>query len=177
MILSLAVMLIFNCSCAYGQSPDSLITPHLPLDTLTVKGQTELDSIQNSAAEQFNSIRETYDSVMTVVSEQSTRVNREIDSLHNLNLPGEGLLSKLDSIEHWKNEKINALNGKVEELKIKVTEKVKTLDLPPELEEKGRELSAVMNSLEVSVPDAGIPLALQHNLQVDLPGLENPLGD
>jgi hypothetical protein len=177
MILRLMMLLIFAYSYTYGQSTDTLISSLSSIDSLTIKGQSGLDSIQNSAAEQFNSIRETYDSVMTVVSEQSTRVNREIDSLHNLNLPGEGLLSKLDSIEHWKNEKINALNGKVEELKIKVTEKVKTLDLPPELEEKGRELSAVMNSLEVSVPDAGIPLALQDNLQVDLPGLENPLGD
>jgi hypothetical protein len=177
MILRLMMLLIFAYSYTYGQSTDTLISSLSSIDSLTIKGQSGLDSIQNSAAEQFNSIRETYDSVMTVVSEQSTRVNREIDSLHNLNLPGEGLLSKLDSIEHWKNEKINALNGTVEDLKTKVTEKVKTLDLPPELEEKGRELTMTMNELDVSLPDAGIPVALQDNLQMDLPGLENPLGD
>jgi hypothetical protein len=171
------MILIFACSYTYGQSLDSLITPHLPLDTLTVKGQTELDSIQNSAANQFSSIKETYDSVMTEVNEQSTRLKREIDSVRNLNLRGEGLLSKLDSIDHWKSESINALNEKVERLKTRVTEEIKSLDLPPELEEKGRELSAVMNSLDVSVPDAAIPFKLSDNLQVDLPGLENPLGD
>jgi hypothetical protein len=171
------MILIFACSYAHGQSPNSLITPHLPLVTLTVKGQTELDSIQNSASEQFSSIKKMYDSVMTVVSLQSTRLKSEIDSLHNLNLPEKGLLSRLDSIEDWKDEMIQALNEKVESLKTSVAEKIKALNLPPALEEKGHELGVMMNELDVSLPDAAIPFKLSDNLQVDLPGLGNPLGD
>jgi hypothetical protein len=177
MIYSLALTLMFTGNNAFGQSPDNLIASVPPLDTITVKHRIELDSIQNSAVDQFSSVKKTYDSVMTVISEQSARLTREIDSLRNLNLQEDGLVSKLDSIEDWKDEKIRALTEKVEELKTSVTEKIKTLDLPPELEEKGRVLTTVMNELDVSLPDAGSPLALQDNLQIDLSGVENSLGN
>jgi hypothetical protein len=177
MIRPLAAIFVFAGSYAFGQSPDSLIPPLSTPETNISREQSELDSVRNSAAAQFGSIKTSYDSAMTAVSEQTKRINNEIDSLRTLNLPGEGLLSKLDSIKRWNDDKINALNEKVEKLKTSVTEKINALQLPPGLEEKGRDLTTMVNELDVSLPDADISSALEDELKLDLPGVENQLGD
>ena len=177
MILRLAAILILACCNVYGQSPRGQITSPATVDSLTARSLSELDSIRNSAADRFASIRVTYDSVIMAVDKQATRINQQIDSLENLNLPGDGLLSKLDSIELWKDKRINALNEKIENLKSRGIEKISTLNLPPGLEDKGRELTLLMSKLDVSSPDSEIPFTIKDDLQMDLPGLENPLGD
>ena len=177
MILRLAATLVLASSCAFGQSADSLVVPLSAIDTAVARGQLELDSVRNAAAAGFASMKTSYDSIITVAGEQTSRINTKIDSLGNLNLPAGRLRGKLDSIRLWKDERIDALNDKVEKLKSGVTGKINSLGLPSALEEKGQALTSIVNELDVSLPKTDIPLALQEDLPPGLPGLENPLGD
>lgn len=177
MILRLAAMLVFASAYAFGQSADSLALPVSGLDTLMARGRLELDSVRNAAALRFSSIKTSYDSALAVADEQAGRINAKIDSLKKLDLPVASLSARLDSILHWKDERINALNERVEKLKSGVSERIDNLALPPALKEKGKTLASTVNELDVSLPDAGVPLALGEEIPLDLPGLKNPLGD
>lgn len=177
MILRLAAMLVFASSLAFGQASDGLVIPVSAVDTALSHGQMELDSIRNAAATQFSSIKTSYDSVLAAAGEQTTRINARIDSLEKLNQPVGSLAAKLDSIRQWKDERIDALNDKVEKLKSGVEEKIGKLGLPPGLHEKGEELNSVVNKLEISLPESDIATTLGEELQSGLPGLENPLGE
>jgi RHS repeat-associated protein len=114
---------MFANTYAFGQSADSSAVPFSSLDTITARGQLELDSVRNAAATQFASIKTSYDSVFAVAGKQTATLNAKIDSLEKLNLPVAWLSTKIDSIRQWKDERINALNDKVEKLKSGVSEK------------------------------------------------------
>src|SRR5690606_10154212 len=124
MILRLAAMLVFASACAFGQSADSLMVPVSTLDMFVANGQLELDSIRNTSAIQFSSIKTSHDSILAVADEQTRGINCKIDSLRKLGQPAASLSARLDSILEWKDERINTLNEKVEKIKSGVNEKI-----------------------------------------------------
>lgn len=172
-----AVPLLFANCCVFGQSADSQVVQISSLDTIMIRNQLNLDSVRNTAAARFAAIRISYDSALAVADEQSSRLHAKIDSLEKLDLSVAGLSAQLDSIRQWTNERINALNDKTDKLKSAVNERISNMALPPGLQQKGQELTAVVNELDVSSPEAGMALAWKEKLQSDLTGLDNPLGD
>jgi hypothetical protein len=168
MSLPLAAILVFASSYSFGQVADSVALPPSSPDASISREKSALDSVRNSAANEFVSIKTSYDSIISVTGEQTTRLSAEIDSLEKLNQPVEELSGKVDSIMQWKDERITALNDKVEKLKTSVMERINGLNLPPELAEKGRDLTTMVNELDVSLPNTDIPT---------LRGLENPLSE
>jgi hypothetical protein len=144
---------------------------------MLIKGQLERDSVRNAATLQYSSIKTSYDSVLAVADEQTSLISVRIDSLRKLDLPVARLPAKLDSIRQWKDERINALNDKVEKLNSTISEKLKGVNLPPAVKEKGQELTSVVNELDVLLPETDLPVTWKTELQLDLPGLENPFGD
>src|SRR5690606_23791716 len=108
--------------------------------------------IRNTSAIQFSSIKTSHDSILAVADEQTRGINCKIDSLRKLGQPAASLSARLDSILEWKDERINTLNEKVEKIKSGVNEKINSLALPPELEEKGKALASTVDKLDVTLP-------------------------
>lgn len=188
-----AIVFISLSHSLYGQSIDSLVSSissvdeqvkvrEQKLDSLITDGEQKLDSIQDFAAGQYASLKSSYDSVLQKGNFAVQKVNQKIDSLTTLNLPTNKLTQKLDSIDRWKSEKLNAINSKVEKLKSDVQQKITDLELPPELQEKTAELTSAVSKLEASLPVKDLPLSFQDKLNLpgqlnglELPGISNPL--
>lgn len=192
MILRLAVIFVFvvGCSWVHAQSVDTLLANVPSLDTLDFKQEQKLDSIRESVAGEFGSLKNSYDSVTSVADQASKKIQQRIDSLNNLQLPVVHLTQKLDSIAAWKEKKLSVVNNKVNDLKKKVADKVQSLDVPDELKDKAQELTSVVDKLDASLPTNQLPdLSLNGKVPLntsglnipggqslpDVPGMENPI--
>ena len=142
--------------------------------TLNIR-QTELDSIRSSVAARYYSIQFSHDSVMSAASGQREIIRRKLDSLRGLARPVESLGIKLDSVERWRARRLDALNKEVEALKLSAREKIKALELPPELTSEGENLEALIDNLDVSLPETGVPLKDQ--LSMDMSGLKSAVNN
>lgn len=136
--------------------PDSLKTL-LMIDSVDQRTLYTLDSIQTAAGNSFDNLKSSYDSInSTAIIEMST-IQSRLDSIKNLNLPTTRLTARLDSLIQWKDAKLDSIRAKVDALKSKVEEKIQSLDLPDELKGKTDELTAMVDKLDVSLPDAEFP--------------------
>lgn len=171
------------CTVLHAQTIDSLLTRLPSLDSTGVRldsagreQRQKLDSIRASAAGSFDSLKHSYDSVNKAANNAVAGIQHKIDSLNNLGLSTDHLTNKLDSITGWKDNKLQDINSKVAELKSKTTEKIKSLELPPELQSKAGELTNMVNKLDASLPVAELPdLSMGGSLSADVPGINNPL--
>ncbi|WP_276365359.1 hypothetical protein [Chryseolinea sp. H1M3-3] len=158
-----------------AQSIDSLITSVSSVDTLTKKANEKLDSIHTSAAIRYHSLKNSYDSIVSVADDKIIRLNYQIDSLRTFNLPTTKLTHKLDSIGKFKNEKIAAVTFQVEKLRSDVYQKVNSLQLPPALSGKAGQLTSTVDMLNVSLPNTDLLTSFQNPMDFDVPTIKNPL--
>ncbi len=153
--------------------PDSLFAGQ---SGISQKSLHSLDSIQTAAGASFNRLKYSYDSVSTVAAKATGRLQQRIDSLNNLNFSTASLVSRLDSVNQWKDQKLSAIQSKADSLKEKVNNKIQSLNLPDELREKTSQLTSMMDKLNVSLPDAAFPdLNFGKDMSIDLPGVNTSL--
>lgn len=136
--------------------PDSLKSL-LMTDSVDQRALYTLDSIQTAAGTSFDKLKSSYDSINSTAIKEMSTIQSRLDSVKNLNLPTTRLTARLDSLMQWKDAKLDSIRAKVDALKNKVEEKIESLALPDELKGKTDELIAMVDKLDVSLPDAEFP--------------------
>ena len=166
-----------------------------PVDSIQSALDLKIDSIQTSFNKQTDSLKQFYAEEKVKLEGLKGKYQSKLDSLNNLRLPTEKLTGKLDSLNDIKlptekyTAKIDSLNNelgqlqqkataKIESLKNNVNEKVKSLNLPPEAQEKVSKLTASVDKLTLPSIDAEIAhkinLDKMNGIIPDLSGGLNP---
>lgn len=111
------------------------------------------DSIQLTFNSKFNLLNNQYDSIAQTYTGLSSPLQHLIDSLQQIGKPADELIHKIDSLNALKEEELYALKSKSEKLKSEVREKLKSLNLPPELSGSISEYTAALDHVDVSLPN------------------------
>lgn len=148
----------FLTTGALAQKLDSL-NFIMPSDTLLQKSIHKADSITLTFQSKADSLNALYQKQFSKIDGVRNQLQTKIDSLNNLKLPTESLTHKLDSLNRVKDTKISSLTKKVDDLKVKATEGLKEIHLPPQLQEP-------MQKLQSSIQDYSLPA-----LKTDTPGI------
>jgi hypothetical protein len=144
---------------------DSL-TLSLPFDTLHVLTH-KLDSIEASARERIDSTTQHYYQAVTKVQGLSSHYQQKIDSLTNLKLPTEKYTRKLDSLQNELTAIRQKVDGKIQSIKQKATEKLNSIPLPRELQSKVSQLTSSLEKIKLP--------SLSSNSPIDLSSLNTSL--
>lgn len=150
--------------------PDSTVAARL----------NQLDSIRHETESDYLKFKNKYDSVNQSASAKQAKLQSKIDSLTTLNLPTLDLSRKLYSATEARTSKLKELESKWEKTKSKHTSSITELNLLPPWDQGQQSLVAATSKLDIKlpVPEANLPsLSMDQGLNVDLPGVESPLGD
>jgi hypothetical protein len=146
----------------------------LPGDSTARAAYKKADSIRTSFQAKADSLQLAYQKPLNKIDSLSKRLQYKIDSLQTLKLPTDKLTKKLDSINNIGSKKIAELNQKVEKLKGKATDGLKSLGLPPEMQGPVDKLQQSVSDFKVPMVDGKIPdLGIG---QTKLPGVDLPKG-
>jgi hypothetical protein len=146
----------------------------LPGDSTARAAYKKADSIRTSFQAKADSLQLAYQKPLNKIDSLSKRLQYKIDSLQTLKLPTDKLTKKLDSINNIGSKKIAELNQKVEKLKGKATDGLKSLGLPPEMQGPVDKLQQSVSDFKVPMMDGKIPdLGIG---QTKLPGVDLPKG-
>ncbi len=127
----------------------------LPIDTLTTL-TNKLDSIETSARGSIDSVTQYYHQVTGKIQGLTSRYQQKVDSLGKLKLPTEKYTKKLDSLSNALAETKLKVEGKIQSIKQKATEKINSIPLPPELQSKVSALTGSLDKLNLSSLSSGI---------------------
>jgi hypothetical protein len=161
---------------------DSLLAQTHTYDSILLKPEQRLDSIQHSFYQQSDSIKLAFKNKLSGIDATGASVQHKIDSLSSLQLPTEKYTHKLDSLNQERQKAVASLNEKVEGLKSKTTGRLKEMNLPPELNDKVTALTKNVDGFQLPVKDLNIPsLNMPDNPMKSLDGLntslKTPLGE
>ncbi len=140
---------------------DTIALIHMQLDSIQTGLNTKVDSITNS-----------YSSVLTSIQTSAQRFESKIDSLKAQKLPIDKYKAKMDSLSQRYTSVQQEVNEKIEGIKTKATKKIKSINYPPELEDKVSKLTSSIESLGPQTIESKLPAGL--NLD-KLNALKNPL--
>lgn len=152
----------------------------------------QIDSICSNLNTQVDSIQTAYNKAVTTIDSETSKVNKKIDSLQTFNLPTRKYAKKLESLDQLRQRTKTQFAQKLDALKSKTTDKLTSLDLPPEYKEPLNELTNKINELnlnsgkigldELNIPGYSLPseaissLAEKSNLanigEINLPNME-----
>jgi hypothetical protein len=155
----------------YQSKIDSL---KLPSDSTARIAYHKADSIRSGFQSKVDSLQLAYKKPFDKIDASTKSLQHKIDSLQTLKLPTDKLTTKLDSVKNLSTKKIAELNQKVEKLKGKATESLKSLNLPKEMQSSVDKLQQSVGSYKIpmvngKIPDLGIGGA-------KIPGLDIPKG-
>jgi hypothetical protein len=146
-------------------------------DSLKIKFQ-KADSIRSRFVEESSQLKDDYDSVIGLIDKTKAKFTNQIDSLEELNLPTARYTTKLDSVGQLGEQTKMKFEQKSNALKAKTTDKLKTLDLPPQYQEPIQKLAQGVDgfTLQGDMPQISALKVPGHSLP-ELDGLETPIGD
>lgn len=152
----------------FSQSEDSLgISNTLPqADTVQLPHQEAIDSLQKAALHVHDSLRHVYDSVTGTAEIAVQRTRKQIDSVAALGLPADSFITRLDSIERWRNARLDSIANKIAALRANMRKELNGFDLPPEV---ARQVDAVLS--RTNEPDLSLP----DDIGINVPSLEHPV--
>jgi hypothetical protein len=146
----------------------------LPGDSTTRSAYHRVDSIRSGFQSKADSLQLAYKKPMDNIDATSKLLQHKIDSLQTLKLPTDKLAAKLDSVKSIGTKKIAELNQKVEKLKGKATESLKSLNLSKEMQGPVDKLQQSVGAYKIPTVDGKIPDLGMGGTK--LPGLEMPNG-
>ena len=126
------------------------------LDSAKSSVDHQLDSIQGSFDKQVDSLKQSYASAKGKIESAKAKYLQKIDSLGKLNLSTDKYTGKLDSLHNELTQAQQKVAAKVDALKGKVTEKIKSLNLPPEASAKVGEITSSLNKINLPSIDADV---------------------
>ncbi len=146
----------------------------LPGDSTARAAYLKVDSIRSGFQSKVDSLQLAYKKPMDKIDATSKSLQHQIDSLQTVKLPTDKLTAKLDSVKNISTKNIAALNQKVENLKAKATDNLKSLHLPNEMQGSVDKLQQSIGAYKIPMVDGKIP-----DLGIGgtkLPGMEMPKG-
>lgn len=138
------------------------------IDSIDQKSLKKIDSIQSSFKFKTDSLQQFYKEPLSKIDSAILSVQHKVDSLTSFKLPTGKLTNKMDSLNQLKSTTIGELNGKVNQLKSKVTASLMEVTLPPQMQDPLNELTKSINSYMPSLPNG----KLQEFQPGKLPGLK-----
>lgn len=186
-----ACLLLCLASGGFSQSPDSrdVSVTLRATDAIMFTQQKSLDSLLKSTEQEYASLKQTHDSVASASSMAVLRASARIDSLATLGLETGHLTKRLDSIMTSGVARLDSIAGRVGALQARVDEKLRRLDLPPQVMEETKSWTSKLGQLQqpldmkhlqgvtekidpsLNLPEVGAPSIPD----TDLPSLENPI--
>ena len=115
------------------------------------------DSIRSGFQSKVDSLQLAYRVPMNKMDSVSRGLQHKIDSLQTLHLPTDKLNSKLDSVNRLQTQKLSELNHKVDVLKTKATASLKSMELPPQLQEPVQKLTQSIDGYKIPMVNGKIP--------------------
>lgn len=172
-----------SAESAISHRTDSLLSLNHKYDSALLKPQQKIDSLQNNFHQQTDSIQNVYHEKLSVLESVSSKFQRKIDSLKSFNLPTEKYTHKLDSVANLQQQTIAKAEQKIQALKEKTTGKLKSLDLPPELQSKVSDATKSIDGFNLPVKGLNIPSANISGVpgaslgKIGSTGIQSPLGN
>lgn len=147
---------------------------HAP-DSLTAAVNHKLDSIEGSFNKQVDSLKQSYSKTKSKLSLLKNSYQKRLDSLNNLKLPTEKYTGKMDSLNNEIANVQQKTAAKIDSLKSKLNSNIKSLNLPPQADDKISKLNASVDKLSLPSMDADIAGKTGlGNINAAIPGL--PVG-
>jgi hypothetical protein len=146
----------------------------LPGDSTAHAAYLKVDSIRSGFQSKVDGLQLAYKKPMDKIDATSKSLQHQIDSLQTLKLPTDKLTAELDSVKNMGTKNIAELNQKVENLKAKATDNLKSLPLPKEMQGPVDKLQQSVSAYKLPMVDGKIP-----DLGIGgtkLPGMEMPKG-
>jgi len=147
---------------------DSLSSRQHRYDSTIRKPEQKIDSIQSAFHTKTDSIQNATREKMTVLNSYTVKYQHKIDSLTSLKLPTNGATHKLDSITQLQQQTVAKAEQKVQALKTKAADKLKSLDLPPEVQDKISNATKNISGFNLPTKEMNLPA-----LNAGVPGLPN----
>jgi hypothetical protein len=135
----------------YAQLTDSLQV-HFQTDSLIREKFQTLDSIQEYTGKKYTELKSEYDSIELAYGSLTDKLQRQRDSPKAIDLPADGLTSRVDSINYLKEQKLAAIKAKADDLKKESLRKIEELNLPPEVSAKVNAYTNSLAKLDISLP-------------------------
>lgn len=136
---------------------DSVSSLQHRYDSTILKPEQKIDSIQSAFRSKTDSIQNASRQKLNVLNSYASKYQNRIDSLTSLKLPTNGVTHKLDSITQLQQQTVAKAEQKIQSLKTKATDKLKSLDLPPEAQEKISNATKNINGFSLPAKDLNIP--------------------
>ncbi|HTJ52811.1 MAG TPA: hypothetical protein VL443_25315 [Cyclobacteriaceae bacterium] len=126
------------------------------IDSINTSFHYKTDSIQSSVQHQLNSINGI-----------ENKFNAKVDSLKALNLPTEKYTHKLDSVNQLRQKTVSNAEHKIQSLKTESANKLKSINLPPELQSKVSDATKNIDGFKLPTDNLKIPsLNLPQNMNI-----------
>lgn len=147
----LLIILLFFTHATYAQV-DSLT--HAP-DSLVAAVNYKLDSIEGTFNQQVDSLKQSYGQTKSRIESLKTGYQKKIDSLSSLSLPTEKYTAKVDSLNNRFAGVQQKASAKIDSLKGQVAEKLKSLNLPPQADDKISKLTSSVDK-DLTIPGLSV---------------------
>jgi len=136
---------------------DSVSSLQHRYDSTIQKPEQKIDSIQSAFRAKTDSVQNASRERIAILSSRASKYQYTIDSLTSLNLPTNGISHKLDSVTQLRQQTVAKAEQKMQALKTKATDKLKSLDLPPEAQEKISNATKNINGFNLPTKELNIP--------------------
>ncbi|MBL0745092.1 hypothetical protein [Chryseolinea lacunae] len=137
-------------------SADSLHL-RMPQDTLLQRSSQRVDSVQNAFYQRTDSLQNLYQAPIQKLDAAQSKLQSRLDSLTTLQLPTGKTAHALDSVNQLREKTVAGFNEKLNTIKEKTTGKLKTMELPPELNEKVSGLTSKAEGFNIPSSQLGLP--------------------
>ncbi len=149
-----AILKVDSTNSSLQSKIDSL---KLPSDSTTRAAYNKVDSIRSGFQSRMDSLQLAYKKPLDKIEATSKSLQHKIDSLQALKLPTHKLTAKLDSVKSIGTKNIAELDQKVEKLKGKATESLKSLNFPKEMQGPVDKLQQSVSAYKIPAVDGKIP--------------------
>ena len=174
------LVLISNCALAQvdsiGQHVYSIKTaltkPLIAIDSTSSSVNQKLDSIEQRFSNQVDRLKQSYAQAKGRIGAMQGKYQQKVDSLSNLKLPIDKYSHKVDSLVNELTNVQKKATAKIDSLKKQVTNKIKSLNLPPEADKEISKLTANLDKVTMPSIDAEITNKFNLGNMNSMPGLE-----
>lgn len=144
---TLAILFTMVAGTLPGICLSQSIVPEIRDTTISIHAEAYIDSIRTNALFRLDSVKAEFDSVMQISNRQLTSVEMKLSELKN-RLDSIKVVQKVDSILHWKDQRLAKLTGKSDSIQQAIKSKLDNLPLPPEVREKANQVFNEISSLQ-----------------------------
>ncbi|HTJ48150.1 MAG TPA: hypothetical protein VL443_01770 [Cyclobacteriaceae bacterium] len=135
---------------------------------------SKVDSISASFHHKTDSIQSSVQHQLSSVTGIENKFSTKVDSLKALKLPTEKYTHKLDSINQFRAKTITNAEQKIQSLKTESADKLKSINLPPELQNKVSDATKNIDSFKLPTENLKMPsLNLSQNMNIPETSLGN----